>query len=349
VGDPTSHRYRIDLVVEGMQGRLAVECDGDRWHGPERYDEDVARQRDLERAGWQFIRIRGGEFYRDRDRAMEALWRELDRLGIRPGGFDDAAVEPPPPAGTQDIEAEVVAGGQGLGGGLDDADIDADSSGADAPDDAGLEEANGDGRSESFGAGGVADEILADYVAFSGASVPDPRTVNVGAVADGLCQIIDVEGPMIAKRAYDIYLRGCGIKRLGGELKSAMNRALATAVRQGRVVSENAPGKSGLILSTVRSKGAPALKPRRRGPRSFDEIPSGELRAVGQYLSDILIMTPGSEEHLRAILESFDLRRLTPQVSRAILEALNNQNDDDPAYAGSSRRPASDPFEKRRA
>ena len=24
VGDPTSHRYRIDQVVEGMQGRLAV-------------------------------------------------------------------------------------------------------------------------------------------------------------------------------------------------------------------------------------------------------------------------------------------------------------------------------------
>ena len=28
VGDTTNHRYRIDLVVEGMQGRLAVECDG---------------------------------------------------------------------------------------------------------------------------------------------------------------------------------------------------------------------------------------------------------------------------------------------------------------------------------
>jgi very-short-patch-repair endonuclease len=63
VGDPTSHRYRIDLVVEGMQGRLAVECDGDQWHGPDRYEQDMARQRDLERAGWNFVRIRGGDFY----------------------------------------------------------------------------------------------------------------------------------------------------------------------------------------------------------------------------------------------------------------------------------------------
>ncbi len=44
-GDQTSHRYRIDLVVEGMKGRLAVECDGDRWHGPESYERDMARQR----------------------------------------------------------------------------------------------------------------------------------------------------------------------------------------------------------------------------------------------------------------------------------------------------------------
>ena len=104
VGDPTNHRYRIDLVVEGMQGRIAVECDGDEWHGPERYEQDMARQRDLERAGWQFVRIRGGDFYRDRGKATEPLWGELDRLGIKPGGIDEAAAEPPTPADRQNIE-----------------------------------------------------------------------------------------------------------------------------------------------------------------------------------------------------------------------------------------------------
>jgi very-short-patch-repair endonuclease len=94
VGDPTNHRYRIDLVVEGMQGRLAVECDGDQWHGPERYEQDMSRQRDLERAGWQFVRVRGGDFYRDQGRTMQPLWSELERLGIRPGGIDAAAAQP---------------------------------------------------------------------------------------------------------------------------------------------------------------------------------------------------------------------------------------------------------------
>src|SRR5438034_369804 len=36
--------YRIDLVVEGDGKRLAIECDGDRWHPPEKLAEDLERQ-----------------------------------------------------------------------------------------------------------------------------------------------------------------------------------------------------------------------------------------------------------------------------------------------------------------
>ena len=48
---------RIDLVVEGGQSRLAVECDGDEWHGADRYEADMQRQRMLERCGWEFFRV----------------------------------------------------------------------------------------------------------------------------------------------------------------------------------------------------------------------------------------------------------------------------------------------------
>src|SRR5205814_10168743 len=86
-----------------MQGRLAVECDGDQWHGPDRYEQDMARQRDLERAGWQFVRIRGGDFYRGPAEAMEPLWKELHRLGIAPGGIDEVAAEPPLPVEIENV------------------------------------------------------------------------------------------------------------------------------------------------------------------------------------------------------------------------------------------------------
>lgn len=75
-------RYRIDFVIEGMRDRLAVECDGEKWHGPEKFDDDMMRQESLERAGWRFWRVRGREFYFDRVKAMESLWEKLDELGI---------------------------------------------------------------------------------------------------------------------------------------------------------------------------------------------------------------------------------------------------------------------------
>ena len=52
--------YSIDLVVEGANGRLlAIECDGDLYHGPDRWADDMRRQRILERVGWIFWRVFG--------------------------------------------------------------------------------------------------------------------------------------------------------------------------------------------------------------------------------------------------------------------------------------------------
>jgi very-short-patch-repair endonuclease len=76
-------RHRIDLVVEGKT-RLAVECDGDQWHGPDKFAEDMARQRQLERANWRFWRLRGSTFYHDPDAALRPLWTLLTELGIEP-------------------------------------------------------------------------------------------------------------------------------------------------------------------------------------------------------------------------------------------------------------------------
>lgn len=78
--------YSIDLVVEGFHGRMAVECDGDNWHGADQYDKDMKRQRDLERCGWTFFRVLGSAFYHDPDEALAPLWRKLDDLNIHPQG-----------------------------------------------------------------------------------------------------------------------------------------------------------------------------------------------------------------------------------------------------------------------
>lgn len=80
-----SGRFRIDLVAEGAgDRRLAIELDGDRSHGPDRWFEDFARQQVLERVGWRFWRCFASAWHRDPKGMLGALVNELHRMGIEP-------------------------------------------------------------------------------------------------------------------------------------------------------------------------------------------------------------------------------------------------------------------------
>lgn len=76
--------YRIDLVVQGENARLAVECDGDQYHTLENWEEDQVRERQLRRAGWEFWRVSGSSFYRHKEKALDSLWEKLKEFGIEP-------------------------------------------------------------------------------------------------------------------------------------------------------------------------------------------------------------------------------------------------------------------------
>jgi very-short-patch-repair endonuclease len=91
-GQVGSLGFRIDMVVEGVDGRrLAIECDGDRFHGPAQWREDMRRQRVLERVGWRFWRCFASSFYLDTDQVMSDLVDTLSRLGIEPLGVADGS------------------------------------------------------------------------------------------------------------------------------------------------------------------------------------------------------------------------------------------------------------------
>ncbi|MGA5304003.1 AAA domain-containing protein [Nucisporomicrobium flavum] len=76
--------YRIDFVLNAPDGRrLAIECDGDAYHGPEQWESDMRRQAVLERVGnCVFVRIRGSIFAREPEAALRPLWQRIDDLGI---------------------------------------------------------------------------------------------------------------------------------------------------------------------------------------------------------------------------------------------------------------------------
>lgn len=79
--------FRIDMVVEGANdARLAIELDGDEFHGPDRWQADMNRQRVLERAGWVFWRCFASTWSMRREEVLNDLLARMYALGIEPLG-----------------------------------------------------------------------------------------------------------------------------------------------------------------------------------------------------------------------------------------------------------------------
>ncbi len=87
--------FRIDMVVEGHNdARLAIECDGDRYHGIDQWENDMRRQRILERAGWQFWRCFASTFVMNKDDVIADLLNCLRSHGIDPLGATECVISP---------------------------------------------------------------------------------------------------------------------------------------------------------------------------------------------------------------------------------------------------------------
>ena len=82
--------YRLDMVVVSGNKKVAIECDGERYHsGEQKIREDMERQTILERLGWRFIRIRGSEYFRNPEQTMERVISEIASYDILPEDVKD--------------------------------------------------------------------------------------------------------------------------------------------------------------------------------------------------------------------------------------------------------------------
>lgn len=295
--------YRIDLVVEGMQNRLAVECDGDQWHGPDRYEQDVSRQRMLERCGWHFWRLRGSAFSVDPDRAMESLWGELQSNGVFPEGRnvrsapehvgdEPVAEEDDPPANRPADRGDTTV---------------IDFPGARAP-----------GRSSD----GVPQRQAVPYRVWEPVPLPDLGTASAELLLSGLQKIIDVEGPMLARRAFTLYAKAAGLQRLRDLTRSRLESALSTGLSRKTILAEQEHAGSGRDRLVIRSASTPQVIVRTRGPREFDEIPPSEIAEVMRRAL-ALDGRQSTEETYRRILDHYQLVRMT----KGIVAELNRVRD----------------------
>lgn len=338
--------YRIDMVVTGAKGRLAIECDGDFWHGPGQYEADLARQRELERCGWEFFRIRESVFYADMPGTLQALWDTLDELDIRtadwidPSFGDEDEDEPSAPvvvASEPTVPIEDSTYALAVGGGTDNATdlipqlaaLDADGShgrhqalDADAVEREPTEViavAQEDASPIATGAGSGADDTLATYVAFT-ESLPPIQDTPLTALVANIIRIVEAEGPVLGHRLHDAYRDAYGGQRIGKELARQLNQAIELAVKRGQILAENPLGQPGVKPRTFRLPMQPEVIRRELGPRTLSLVPPAELAA---HLGEFGGLDGLSEDELfREVLNVLGLKRLTEPARAVLSEAL---------------------------
>ena len=342
-------RYRIDIVVEGPRARLAIECDGDRWHGPDVWHKDRARQQVLERANWTFERIRGSAFYRDPDNALLPLWQRLADLGIPVGDWWSAdtaqptvrevsgrgsltdplqAAHPPvtePATGTEPVmrhEEAPYAAWQ------------AESATAADP-------ATAAGSSTDTSVASALDQItehrhsapktarrlsLAPYQAWPSRALPHPETAQLAEIVAGLLDIVAVEGPMHAHRAYRVYTQAAGGHRVGPEMRRTFLAATRQALRSG-VLQQLDEDMLVPDEKTLHIPGKPPVMIRDIGPRQMSDIPRSE---VAELIKNLDLAGSPADVIKRAVLNAYGLIRLTSRTGQYLDECLSYTSSGSP-------------------
>ena len=302
-------RYRIDVVVEGPHARLAVECDGDRWHGPDVWHKDRARQQVLERAGWTFERIRGSAFYSDPDAALLPLWQRLAGLGIPTGDWWSIPTAEP-------VVREVS--GRGTHPDPVPAAAEAATSPAAAAEPAGAASFEEPAAAPDGPAGSPTGPALLPYQAWAPRALPHPDTAPLDEVVAGLREIVAAEGPIRAQRAYRLYTHAAGGRRVGTEMRRAFHAATRQALSAGDIRQLDDEIDS-LDEKTLYAPGNPTVLVRELGPRPLSDVPRSEVAKLIRYLG---LDGAADDAVKRAVLGAYGLVRLTARTSQYLDECL---------------------------
>lgn len=299
------NRYRIDLVVEGLKSRLAIECDGDQWDGANQFRTDLTRQQALERAGMTFWRVRGSTYARDPELALEDLWHTLDAHGIYPEGdprHDKQQQQQDGPANLQSLSARAVAQAQ----------------------EASQEMVNETASEAILDLPHEVQAKMQPYTMWHARELPDPRQLpDLEPVVASLQEIVAKEGPMTCRQVYQTYCRAAGI-RMGQAIKILLNKSMRRAIQAGNIVQSDEWGTAGLLDKIVRTPNTPAVIFREAGPRQPNDIPPSEMSLLMHELltnePDLVNQPPDTLFQL--VLATYGTQRLTGNTRLALEHAL---------------------------
>jgi len=318
--------YLLDLVVVGATTRLAIECVGDMWQGAEAFRREMAEQRELERCGWNIVRVRESQFTIEPARALKPVWDALARLEILPLNRSPVARTPSDHDDIDDPgrvpEAYVQTSRESADAAADlrhEYDLVEDDDLLEIVDQDPIEPAVESVAPLTPVVQSPLDEPLPPYQPFRGRVVPVGLARRTDLV-DGLVAIVAVEGPVLGHRLHTAYVRSSEGMRVGQQIAKLLNSAATAAVRQGLIVQEDPLLESGVRPRTFRLPEQPPIVVRELGPRAFEHVPPAELATV-MHAAGELVGWDDDELVFRATLSRYGLQRMGSNV-RARLTAV---------------------------
>lgn len=164
--------------------------------------------------------------------------------------------------------------------------------------------ASGEGRRK----GGVHVD-LEPYTAWAARPVPDPRSAGREAIGPVLLEIVDAEGPILAERAYRLYVKASGGKALTSIARAPLSGAAFRLASAGAIEMEEGS-------EVLRPAGTAEVRVRELGPRPLDEVPLREVAELMRRLRDA-----GATELPRAVLDAYGLVRMTAKAEDFLAQA----------------------------
>ncbi len=148
------------------------------------------------------------------------------------------------------------------------------------------------------------------YDAWGPRPTGDPRATPRPRIMEALLEIVAAEGPMVATRAYALYNRASGGKKLTTTARTPLASAVHWLAQERRVVFDG---------EVVRLPEQPEIRVRELGDRVLEEVP---LTEVAELMGRLGLDDPAAAK--RAVLSAYGLVRLT-QRAEEYLDAAWNQ------------------------
>jgi dethiobiotin synthetase len=154
---------------------------------------------------------------------------------------------------------------------------------------------------------------LEPYTTWAERPVGDPRSAPRPRIMEAILEIVAAEGPMRASRAYAVYNRASGGKKLTTIARAPLSSSVYWLAQERKLHLTRRDEIPWQDDDVVRAPDAPAVRVRELGPRTLEEVPLDEIAELMRRLRDTRGVR-GEAELKRAVLSTYGLIRLTTRA-----------------------------------